>query len=235
MIFEEEYKQILNKFCNSLDGKYKKHSFSILGSPLVEAKFLMLGNNWGGENEIPSQKSMPLVCDILAYPNEGTYLGYINFFTKIFDGDKYNMIKFLNQIVYTNACFLRTKNETNKYHEDLKYGYKASLPFLEEIISIVKPHVIVCFGNGNNPTCSSSISEILGYGDEYWTNENVERLNLGKKANSYLIDSIGNNLSVTVYSFPHASRFNSWGKLLDNNYIYSKLKREILSHKHTGT
>lgn len=229
MFFEEEYNQINKEFYSNLKREYKGKSYSILGSPLFKSKFLIIGNNWGGGLDTPSQKNMLLTNDILSYPKTGTYLGYINFFTKICNGNKYKMVHFLNNCVYTNACFFRTPNESKEYHKFISYGYECTLPFLKRIISIVEPSIVICFGNGNNPTATHSISRILGYGDNYWKDPKVKAVNLNTNANSYIINGKFNDMAIEVFSFPHASKYNIWSKSLDKKESYELLKSKIIT------
>ncbi len=229
MFFEEEYNQINKDFFLNLEKEYQNKSYSILGSPLFKSRYLILGNNWGGSSDAPSQKTMPLINDILAYPNSSTYLGYINFFTKFFNGDKYKMVHFLNNCVYSNTCFLRTPNESRKYQELRNYGYKYTLSFLERILSIVEPNIVICFGNGNNPTSTHSITKILGYDDFYWKDPIVNVVNLNANANSYIINGNFKELSIEVFSFPHASKYNIWSNCLENKESFKLLKNKITS------
>lgn len=227
MFYEDEFNQIKKDFYSKLKREYKGISYSILGTPLIKSNFLIVGNNWGGAKEIPSQKSMPLVNDILSYPTTGTYSGYVNFFTKIFNNNKFKMVNFLNNIVYTNACFLRSSSEKSEYQKLLFYGYEHSLPFLKRIISIVEPNTIICFGNGNNPTSTFSIAKILGFDDYYWKDTQVKVVNLNSNANSYIFNGIFNELTIEVFSFPHASVYNRWSKSLEKKESFELLQNSI--------
>src|SRR5690606_12463844 len=105
-LFELEYQEINKRFKNEIKTFGKNLSYSITGTPLRQSNVLIVGSNWGGTDDIPSQIQMPLINDILADQNNQTYKGYLDFFVKTYSDNKLQAIDFLNRIVYTNGNFI---------------------------------------------------------------------------------------------------------------------------------
>jgi|GEM_PF-4425500 len=229
MLFKSEFEEIVRDFKNGLPKEYQLKSYSFLGSPLMKSDYLIIGNNWGGPETEPSQNEMPNRSDILDPQNQGstTYRGYKSFFLTLFENDESKLVSFLERAVYTNACFIRTPNTDAEYREILNYGYRYSYVFLKRIISLVDPQLIVCFGNGNNPTSTSTISRMLGMSEKYWTDKNTEQIPLANKTNSYIMRGKIGIKSIEVFSFPHASKYDIWSSSLETRKSFIVLKGKI--------
>ncbi|MDD5361395.1 MAG: hypothetical protein PHN88_04635 [Ignavibacteria bacterium] len=235
-MYEKEYIELVKDFNNELREKEKQVykgelNFALLGSPLMKSDVLILGINWGGSIEQTSDESMPLVNELLAWPKEKNNKTLLCFFTKIF-GNKYDVIQFLNKSIYTNACFIRTPNTECDNSKIVKFGFDLSLPYLSQMIDIIEPKTIICFGNGENSTPTLSISKLLGLGDKWWTKIPKEQIEIiDEKATCYYFCGTINKQKVKVYSFPHSRNINCWGEnawqSLDNSKIFLKLKIEL--------
>ncbi len=224
--YELEFQKIIKDFKSDLKGL--NVSFSILGSALMESKFLLVGNNWGGDENQKSQSSMPLVNDILVEPNNPTYRGYLDFFTDIFDGNKTLAVQFLHGVVYTNGNFIRTPNESSKYDENLQKGRNLSKKYLQEIIEIVKPSTIICFGNSEHSATSAIINSLQENEDiPFWKLGSGKIFQTTNNWNTYQfkIESKGKRLG--IYSFPHTSRYSSWKKEISENENFKSLRQRI--------
>ena len=235
MLFEREFYEILDSFeqeQKQIDWSIKDKSFpirySILGSPLMESNLLIMGTNWAGGPEIPTQSSMPLVNDILAYYIESqTYRGYLNFF-KLLIGNLDQTIGCLNNSILMNGCFIHTPKQGSGFRKLVQKGFELSKPYIKEIIDMVKPKIILCFGNGNNPTGTSQISSILINDDQYWLlKDRVIQFPLSDNMSSYHYNTSNKNSDIHVFSFPHASRFNQWKKGLEMNGHFRELKKRL--------
>lgn len=226
-LLEHKFDEIIKNFKSRLN---LKASYSILGSALFETPILLLGNNWGGDENQESQIHMPLVSDILTEPNNPTYSGYIKFFTEIFNGDKGKVIQFLNIIVYTNSNFVRTPNENTKYAELLKKGKALSEEFLLEIIEAVNPSIIICFGNSDD-SATSTILKILDENNEipFWKLNPDKVVKTRNKWNTYQFKIESNSKCYHIYSFPHSSRYNSWKEEISKNGNFKSLQKQIKS------
>lgn len=226
-LLQDEFNKIVIDFNNDIDKAKKNLSFSIVGTPLKECPILLVGNNWGGKVNIPSQTKMPLANDILVYPEVSTYMGYIDFFTFLFSNNKLQTIDFLNKIVYTNGNLIRTPNESNKYKELLEYGHQLSLKYLKRLISLIKPHIIICFGNGDK-SATSAIFKSFGITKDFWKHDNIITIKTENNWNTYMINITINEINYKIFSFPHSSRFNTWKKNIGSNTNFQELKKEII-------
>lgn len=226
--YENEFKKILNDFRSDLKKENLKASYSILGSALKESTFLLVGNNWGGDENQEPQKSMPLVNDILVEPNNSTYRGYLAFFTEIFQGNKALAVQFLNGVVYTNGNLIRTPNENSKYSGLLKTGRSLSAKYLLEIIEIVKPTTIICFGNSEY-SATSAITKVLTEDDnvQFWKLEPDKIAQTNNKWNTYQYKIESKGKQFDIFSFPHSSRYNNWKKEISNNENFKSLQSRI--------
>jgi len=229
MFFEKEFNDVVRDFEANLNEEYKHESYSFLGSPLMKSDYLVVGNNWGGDKTIEPQREMPVTNDILDPENKNskTYSGYIKFFITLFHGDKSKAESFLLHAVYANACFIRTPNQSKKFKDMLNYGYKYSRNFLKRITLLVSPKVIICFGNGENPTCASTIANFLGIREDYWTEKNIERIPLINSFNSYIMEGEFGSNRIKVFSFPHASRYHLWSSSLANTKSFIELMNGV--------
>jgi hypothetical protein len=225
--YEKEFNTIVKDFQSDLKVENLKISYSILGSALMESQFLLVGNNWGGDENQKSQVTMPLVNDILVEPNNSTYRGYLDFFTDIFKGNKALAVQFLNRVVYTNGNLIRTPNESAKYNEILKSGRILSKKYLAEIIKIVKPSTIICFGNSED-SATSAITKILLNDDvKFWELEQAKAIQTINKWNTYQIKIESMGKQFNIYSFPHSSRYGTWKKDISENENFKSLQKTI--------
>ena len=235
MYFKKEFDDLVHDFEENLEDKYRGVSYGFLCSPLMQSNFVIVGSNVGGKTDEERQKDMPSTSEILDQENKNpTHIGYRNFFTLLFQGDKSKASSFIHKSVCTNACFIRTPREKKKYADLLEYGYKYSRDFLVRILSLVKPKLIIAFGNGSNPTATSAMAGILGIGEKYWTNENVEQIKLANW-NSYIFEGELDSKRIELFSFPHASKYNKWSSSLENKKTFVELRKRIISHCHTQT
>lgn len=226
--YEKEFKKIIENFQSDLKKENLKVSYSILGSALKESQFLLVGNNWGGDENQESQSSMPLVNDILVEPNNATYRGYLDFFTEIYRGNKALAVQFLNGVVYTNGNLIRTPNENSKYNEILKTGRNLSKKYLQEIIEKVKPSTIICFGNGEDSATSAITKVILrDDGVKFWKLEPDNVIQTKNNWNTYQFKIESKGKQFNIYSFPHSSRYVNWKKGISENENFKSLQKLI--------
>ena len=224
-LFELEFNEIVKGITKDIRKINRDWKFSISGAPLMSGKVLIVGNNWGGY-EGDNQITMPLNNDILAYPTVPTYKGYFNFFIEIFYQDKLKTIQFFNTIVLTNGNFIRTPNENDMYNDKLDAGYEISNKYLKKIIDLVKPSVIVCFGNSER-SATSAISKALDFEKEFWNLDHVIIKKTHNNWNTYHFDKQYDGFKLDIFSFPHASKYNYWKKDIENNQNFQNLRNLI--------
>lgn len=226
--YEEEFNTLIKNLKSDLKNGRLDASYSIVGSALIESPFLLVGNNWGGNENQPSQTSMPLVNDILVEPKNSTYSGYINFFTDIFEGNKALSVQFLNTSVYTNGNLIRTPNEKSKYSELLETGRNLSEKYLKTIIEIVNPSTIICFGNSEDSATSAITKTLSNNNDlEFWKMESNNVVQTNNKWNTYQLKIHSNGKEYNIYSFPHASRYGTWNGNISKNSNFKSLQNLI--------
>jgi len=226
-LFELEFKEIVKGITREVRKIDQDWKFSISGTPLISSSVLVVGNNWGGY-EGDNQITMPLCNDILAYPTVPTYRGYFDFFLEIFGKDKIKTMQFLNSIVLTNGNFIRTPNENDEYNDKLEIGFEISNKYLRRIIDLVKPLVIVCFGNSER-SATSAISKAVGLEKEFWKLDHVAIVKTNNNWNTYHFDKQHTGLKSDIFSFPHASRLSYWKNELENNENFKRLRNLIYS------
>ena len=223
-LLENEFDDILLDFKKEIKAKTEDNpSFSIVGSPLKESSYLLVGNNWGGDTTTPQQKEMPLVNDILLDPKNHTYKGYINFYTGLFDGDKGKTIEFLNQAVYTNGNWLRTPNESAKYESTLTTFNEISIPYVRRLIDLVSPNIIICFGNSER-SATQGVFEAIGLDRIFWKVDSIKRSETNNGWSTYFYQYKG----FSIYSFPHASKLSVWNTNIGENDNYKSLKNQLM-------
>lgn len=232
MILNEQFHQLLNELkaeVKILSKTYPKFniSYSLVGSIFQTTKTLILGNNWGGSTEMKSQMVMPLVNDILAYPSNSTYNGYLKFFTILFDNDQQKLIDFFQKIVYSNGCLIRTPNEDKEFGGLLMDGYTRSKPIIKSIIEETGAKNIICFGN-SELSSTRTMSELLLESEIFWKVKSAFQMKLSNNNNSYHFTGNLNDRDLQVFSFPHSSKIGIWGKDIINNKVFQKLKTTIL-------
>lgn len=227
ILLESEFQELLTEFRNELkNSEYKRSSFSLLGSPLMESDFLIVGNNWGGSQGIKPQTHMPLVNGILTEPENPTYKGYIDFFTTLFNSEKGKAIDFLNSVVYTNGNFIRTPNEQKEYADTLNFGYEISPRYLRKIVDLTKAKVIVCFGNSER-SATSSLVKSFNITEEFWEIEGIKRCPTKNNWSTYKLNHSESGRDYEIFSFPHSSRLHTWNKDIEQNEIFIDLKTKI--------
>lgn len=234
MYFESEYQEILKDFKKELREKQKTVfekdlSFALLGSPLMQSEVVIISNNWGGSMEQDSDEEMPNKNELLAFPNFPNNIKLRNFLEKIFENGT-STEDFLSQTVYLNACFIRTP-----YTDDItRFGFELSLPYLKRMLDIIQPRIIICFGNGDNPNATHSISKLLGIGDDWRENSTMIKCMISSHSNCYFFEGKMEGRDLEVFSFPHANnmRWNAeeWNNLM-NNKIFLMLKEKLHSVK----
>lgn len=231
-----KFNEIRTNFENELRAKQEIVSntnlnYCILGSPLFKSDYLILSTNWGGPIEKESGQNMPTVNELLAFPTLKNNCILIKFFTKLID-DNCKLIDFLNNSIYTNACFIRTPNTKDDQNKRiLNLGFDISLSYLRQLINVIEPKVIICFGNGesgHSPT--RSIVKIMNMNTKWWLDLNEEQ-NIKISAQSYCYqfeNSIDDKL-IKVFSFPHSNNIARWTEQIGkdfhkNNFIFNNLK-----------
>lgn len=226
-LLEKEFQELITEFSDELKNQqHKRISFSLIGSPLKETGFLIVGNNWGGNLDMDSQTNMPLVNDILAEPNNPTYKGYIDFFSTMFDSEKSQTVDFLNRVVYTNGNFLRTPNEKKEYAETLNYGYEISSRYLRKIIELTKARIIVCFGNSER-SATSSLIKSFNITDKFWKIEGIKRYSTKNNWSAYKLNHSESGIDYEIFSFPHSSKYNLWKEDIEQNEAFIDLRTKI--------
>ena len=225
-LLESNFDDILKRFSDEVAQHKEGLSFSIIGSALMQSDVLILGNNWGGDEDVASQVDMPLVNDILVNQSNPTYRGYLNFFQRLFVCNKLEAIIFLNRVIYTNGNFIRTPNETQRYSESLELGYNLTNKYLTEIIKVTRSRVIICFGNSTRSATSAAF-RALGISGDFWKIKNINIQQTYNKWSTYHLSVLHEGRTYELYSFPHASKLNIWGTDIESNPIFFKLKRQL--------
>jgi hypothetical protein len=220
-LLESEFDKLLSDFKSEIKKIKFKPSYALLGSALMKSRYLIVGNNWGGNSESPVQTEMPLVNDILVEPNNPTYKGYLAFFGQMFDY-KWKLINFLSKSVYTNGNFIRTPNESKKYKDQLEKGRLLSHAFLKQIIDYVNPDIIICFGNGE-ASGTNSVFEALGEKDKFWKRPDIQTVPAGKWS-TYKFDLYIGKKKYLIYSFPHASKYQMWKDDIQDNKFFKEIQ-----------
>ena len=201
-------------------------SYSIIGTPLRSSECLIIGSNWGGKSDDPSQNKMPLHNDILCFPESPTYKGIIDFFMEVFDNKKLSVIDFLNTIVYTNANFIRTSNE-DEDRKNLEKGFEITNKYLKQIITYVSPKIIICFGNSKDGlTATRGTLSACDY-DQHIISEKTQRSKTSNRWNTYRFPESLFLDRFEIFSFPHTSKYNIWGKNIQYNPIFQDLKKKL--------
>ena len=225
-LFEREFLEISNGIAKDIKEIGQDWKFSILGTPLISSKILLVGNNWGGTGAGDSQCIMPLCNDILAYPTVSTYKGYLDFFLNLFDEDKHTTINFFNGIVYANGNFIRTPNEHTEYNQMLDLGHEISNKYLRKIIELIEPVVIICFGNSNR-SGTSAVSKALELEKEFWNQEDIIAHKTSNNWYTYHFTGRLNSSEFDIFSFPHSSKYNYWKKNIEQNPNFVNLKNLV--------
>lgn len=198
-------------------------SYALTATPLFQTSVLVVGNNWGGNVDDPLQRRMPLANEMLVYPTQATYRGYLHFFRTVFDGDDWRMLTFLQRIVYLNGNFVRTPNQGAHYAELLALGREVSAPFLREIIELVAPEIILCFGNGPH-SGTDAVAAALGKSDDFREDEDIVKTPAHNRTFAYCFPAAPLLPESTVYSFAHGNRYNQWMPGIEQNVVFRELK-----------
>ena len=226
-LLESNFHDILKRFKKEVAEHKKDLSFSIIGSALISSDVLILGNNWGGDEDVASQLAMPLVNDILVDQSNPTYRGYFTFFHRLFDLDKLKAINFLNRVIYTNGNFIRTPNEKQRYNESLELGYNLTNKYLTEMIKVTNSKIIICFGNSDRSATSAAF-RALGISTEFWKIKDIDIQPTSNKWSTYHLSLQYESRTYDLFSFPHSSKFNIWGTDIESNSIFENLKRQLV-------
>lgn len=226
--FEQTFDDLNTRFKSKV-SQYDEHlSYSILGSPLKECKTLLVGSNWGGEESIESQKHMPKKSDLTGYSSVPTYSGYLRFFEKVFNHDSQRARRFLSDIVYTNGNFVRTPNEKSwKSQDKLRFGFNLTIPFLLEIVKIVKCDTIICFGNNRKKSkwpATRAVLKALGLHEFIHEIQRVKNCKTAGNMNSYYLKVAHEGRDYDLFSFPHSSKLGLWQSKIEDNPNFRKLR-----------
>jgi len=227
-----ELKQELENQIDKLPPEYRDHveklGYAICASPLKSAKILVLGANWGGDEDNNREEyiKMPWANELLAgwtFPQN-----FQRCFREILGSEEKAIYLIWKHTVYTNVCFFRTPNTKNEIHEGCeeykvtnrdvyRKGIDESKRLLMRIIQTVKPEIIICSGNAADnkvPSPTAVVSEMTKGNEEsyrinWWEDEDVNPYKVSGK-NFYVFERNLEGLpkTVTVLSFPHFSRFN---------------------------
>ncbi len=140
------FKQLLDrtKQVFKITDVYKKQqglkqnwNYSVCGTPIQKNKGILLGINWGADDNHEPQSDMPEGKDILEYRFINRSKKYLENYLKL----DFNSINFN----YTNLCFFRTKAEKDLSDDD----YKSSLPLFKSFVEFINPPWIFSLGTGN--------------------------------------------------------------------------------------
>ena len=209
-------------------------SFALTATPLLRTSVLVVGNNWGGNVDEPLQKRMPLTNEMLVYPTNPTYRGYLHFFRTVYDGNDWQMLKFLHRIVYLNGNFVRTPSQAGHYAELLELGRKISAPHLRRLVELIQPELILCFGNGPH-SGTDAIATALGKADNFRDDESIVRTAAGNNTFAYCFSADPLLPEGTVYSFAHGNRYNQWMPGIEQNVVFRELKYALRKRFPFGT
>ena len=198
-------------------------SYGLTATPLLRTSVLVVGNNWGGAVDAPPPKRMPLTNEMLVYPTNPTYRGYLHFFRTVFDGDDWRMLTFLHRIVYLNGNFVRTPNQTAHYKDLLALGRTVSAPHLRTVLDLVRPELIICFGNGPH-SGTDAIATALGKATDFRADEELVKTPAGNRTFAYCFPAGPLLPDSTVYSYAHGNRYNQWMPGIERNVVFRELK-----------
>src|SRR5690606_27701539 len=124
-----------------------------------------------------------------------------DFFTDIFDGNKALAVQFLHGVVYTNGNFIRTPNENSQHGEKLEIGRNLTKKYLQEIIEIVKPSTIICFGNSEHSATSAIINSLQENEDiPFWKLESGKIVQTTNNWNTYHFKIESKEKQYNIYS-----------------------------------
>ncbi len=225
-LLEQEFLEIVSDFGSEESVREHKLHFSVLGSPLRHSRYLLIGDSWEITGEIETQVHMPLVSDILANPRNKAYRGYINFFNVMFNGNSLKTLELLNKAVFTNGNWIRTPHEGKEHAEELAIGRELSKTYLKAIINLVRPEVIICFGNSEF-SATSSVFKALGETKNFWEIEDRHYEPTINNWSTYEFSIYQNSHHFKVFSFPNSSKFHIWNANIEDNEVFIHLKSMI--------
>jgi hypothetical protein len=138
----EFFEQLIQKTAkqyekSSIFLKGEKWNYSICGSPIQKGRGIVLGINWGADDNHEPQSEMPDGKDIPTY--------------RFINRSKDLLHKHLNVSLepvnfnYSNLCFFRSPAENDLKIED----YRLSLPLLKEYVEYIQPPWILSLGSSN--------------------------------------------------------------------------------------
>jgi len=224
-----DLRQKLETQISNLTPEYRDYvdrlGYAICASPLKSAKILVLGANWGGDedNNREEYTKMPWANELLAdWPFARNFQRCLR---EILGSEEKAIYLIWKHTVYTNVCLLRTPNTYNEKHKEYKVtnrdvyrkGIDESKQVLMRIIQAVQPEIIICSGNIKDnkvPTPTAVVSGMTKGNEEsyrinWWEDEDVNRYPISG-SNFYVFEGNLEGLpkKVTVLSFPHFSYYN---------------------------
>lgn len=229
-LLEQEFLEIVADYGSEPDVKDNKLNFTVIGSPLRQSRFLIVGDMWDVSGEVESQMQMPLVNYILSNPLNKTHRGYINFFNVMFNGNTVKTLDFLNKSVYTKGNWIRTPHLGREHAKELGIGRKLSETYLKAIIELVQPEAIICFGNSEF-SATSAVFKALGENHNFWEVENRYYEPTNNNWSTYKFTIYHGADAYNVFSFPNGGKFHIWNANIEENEVFRELKSTIESGK----
>jgi hypothetical protein len=236
---QETFDFIRRSFLTKLkEEQLESESYSFLASPLRRADILIVGLNPGGQRSDPSQNTMPEQHS-LRIPEElssPTFAGYYNFLIDLNNNDTSLANTMIDNVVITNACFLRTPRSNNAHRVLIEQGLGLTLSYLLTIIQFVRPRLIIAFGNGEvSPTGQLSSFKIARDDKEKWWKDksiSLYKYTFGYQSTIYRfpIESMteDEDICVTkVIGLPHGSLYGRYRNALKETNLLSEIRRDL--------
>lgn len=115
----------------------KQWNYSVCGTPIQNKKGILMGINWGADENNEAQLVMPDGKDIATYKFIKRSKKYLETYLQLnLDTVDFN---------YANLCFFRSPGEKDLMNED----YKQSLPLFKQYVEFIKPPWIFSLGESN--------------------------------------------------------------------------------------